>query len=315
MFAYLLGMMAITIYNQTYGSGTVIDALNKYSTLAETAMNMTAFTAIITTIKSLAIAITVLLYLIDLSEKVTEKNFSIQQFYQATLRMVVSCMFINNADIIVGYLMDIGASVAETLDETDSGMDFFTDDVDAAAHKTMLINGIMAMNKADILAYIATSLVPWILSMIGNIIIQIIMISRILEIIVTTIFAPLAIADIYREGTASPGVRYMKKALALGLQVAVILLINLATQSIISNINGLSSAKSITDYLQPLDGVKNTLDNLKSGKYYYAEDGIVSFLTGLTTKGSTYKVLGIMCARIGLIWNSLSVCEEITGAR
>lgn len=207
MFAKLLGFMAMTIYNQTYGTSTILNLIQRYNDIMEQAMGISAFTALITTIKSLAVGISILLYFIDLSEKLLKK-LQYTAIFQATLRCVIAYMFIMNSDIIVGYLMDLGEAVTNSTGSIESTSEFFN-----ATRKTMLINGIGKLKISTILGYTMNAIIPWILSMISTVILQVILISRILEVVVLTTFSPLAISDIYREGTASSGVRYMKKCL------------------------------------------------------------------------------------------------------
>lgn len=310
MFAKLLGFMAMTIYNQTYGTSTILNLIQRYNDIMEQAMGISAFTALITTIKSLAVGISILLYFIDLSEKVTEKNFSTQQFFQATLRCVIAYMFIMNSDIIVGYLMDLGEAVTNSTGSIESTSEFFN-----ATRKTMLINGIGKLKISTILGYTMNAIIPWILSMISTVILQVILISRILEVVVLTTFSPLAISDIYREGTASSGVRYMKKVFALGLQIAVIILINLATQEIISSIIGVDAGRTITDLLKRTEYTGDINDALASGTLVYTTDSLEQFFSALLGQGDKVKVYGIMLARLGLVWNSMPLCEEIAGAK
>lgn len=314
MFSYLLGIMVMTIYNQTYGSTAITTLMDRYNNIMEDAMSLSAFSAIILTIKSLAVGITLLLYLIDLSGKVTEKNFSIEQFFKATLRCVVAYMFIMNSDIIVGYLMDLGNGVADGIREVDAGYDFFNG-LRYPERKTMLINGLAKFEITEVLGYIVYAILPWVLSMIGEVVLQVILISRILEIVVMTIFAPVAISDIYRSGTQSTGVQYMKKILALGLQIAVILLINTATQAIVTEIVGSGTGQTMTSLLKVTEYSGSMQDALANGSLVYTKDSLVQFLDALVGKGDMIKILGIMLARIGLIWNSMPLCEEITGAK
>lgn len=302
MFSYLLGIMAITIYNQSYGSSSVLKIMNRYDKVMTSAMKLREFSSMVLVIKSLAIGITMVLYFIDLSSKVTEKNFSIEQFFKATLRCVTSYMFIMNADVIVGYLLQIGSDTANGISDK-TGLDFFD-----SKNKSMLINGIAKMKLMDILSYILTCIIPWIISMIGEIILQVVLISRILEIVTMSVFAPLAIADIYREGTSSSGIQYMKRVLALGLQVAVIIIINATTQAIIVQVIGANTSDNITGLLQ-------TSGQIFSNKDIFSKDSIKDFLDAITANVRMMKALGVSLARLGLIWNSMPLCEEITGAR
>ena len=311
MFSYLLGIMAITIYNQSYGSTGVLNIMNRYDKIMGDAMKNTAFSSMIATIKGLAVGFTIILYLIDLSGKVTEKNFSIEQFFKATLRCVVTYMFIMNSSTIVGYLLDLGGAAAKEVSDQ-AGLDFF-----GGNEKSMLINGIAKMKITEILSYIVCSILPWLISMIAEVIIQVVLISRILEIITMTVLSPIAISDIYREGTSSNGVQFMKKMFALGLQVAVILVINTATQAIITQLVGSGYGISITNHLEKsqLDVGMNEGTAISQGKLVYTKESIEAFLDILTAGTSSLKTFGVTLARIGLIWNSMSLCEEITGAK
>ena len=306
MFSYLLGIMAITIYNQSYGSNGIMKIMDRYDMIMEKAMSINTFTSILMAIKGLAVGF------IDLSGKVTEKNFSIEQFFKATLRCVTAYMFIMNSDTIVGYLLDMGSAATHEISDT-AGLDFF-----GGNEKSMLINGIAKMKITEILSYIVCSVLPWIISMIGEIIIQVVLISRILEIITMTTLSPIAISDIYREGTSSNGVQYMKKMFALGLQVAVILVINAATQAIIAQLAGVGSGTSITGLLEmsQLNLKADEMDTaIETGKLVYSQDSIKAFLDVITASTKTLKTFGVTLARIGLIWNSMPLCEEITGAK
>ena len=221
-------------------------------------------------------------------------------------------MFIMNSDTIVGYLLDMGSAATHEISDT-AGLDFF-----GGNEKSMLINGIAKMKVTEILSYIVCSVLPWIISMIGEIIIQVVLISRILEIITMTTLSPIAISDIYREGTSSNGVQYMKKMFALGLQVAVILVINAATQAIIAQLAGVGSGASITGLLEmsQLNLKADEMDTaIETGKLVYSQDSIKAFLDVVTAGTKTLKTFGVTLARIGLIWNSMPLCEEITGVK
>ena len=222
-------------------------------------------------------------------------------------------MFIMNSDAIVGYLMDAGTALSEGITNTDVGYNFFS--TDHPERKTMLINGIEKFGMKDKLSYIVLALIPWLISMIGEIILQIVLISRILEIGVMTVFAPIAISDVYREGTSSTGVQYMKKMLALGMQVAIIIIINVATQAIISEIMGSGAGQALTNALVTAEYSGTEADALANGSLVFTKDSLKIFLDTLFGHGDRLKVLGIMLARLGLIWNSLPLCEEITGAK
>lgn len=167
--------------------------------------------------------------------------------------------------------------------------------------------------------FVISSIIPWLFSMIGEVILQIVLISRILELVVMVTFAPLSISDIYREGTASPGVQYMKRVLALSLQVIVIILINAATQAIIFAIinkgSNVTIGQTITDILVEAEYSESKNVALANGSAKFTVDSVRTFMKTLTGQDSLVKVIGVLLARLGLIWNSMPLCEEITGAK
>ena len=48
---------------------------------------------------------------------------------------------------------------------------------------------------------------------------------------------------------------------------------------------------------------------------FNTKESIEAFLDIVTAGTSSLKTFGVTLARIGLIWNSMSLCEEITGAK
>ena len=71
MLSNLLAIMAITIYNQMYGASAVLELITRYNKIATDVMQVGGFAAMVSTVKGLAVGITVLLY-----AKVTEDSCS-----------------------------------------------------------------------------------------------------------------------------------------------------------------------------------------------------------------------------------------------
>lgn len=74
---------------------------------------------------------------------------------------------------------------------------------------------------------------PFICSKIISVGINVTCYARLIELSIRTIFAPIAITNVFHDGLRSPGVRYIKKYIAVCLQSAVIICI-LALASLIS---------------------------------------------------------------------------------
>lgn len=112
--------------------------------------------------------------------------------------------------------------------------------------------------------------IPWILSQLIIIAAKFVVIQICLEIIIRKTFTPLAVADIYREGLRSPGMRYMKRYLGAYLKMAVCAVIALA----IGQLAG-STASAISDASDGLEFCFSTIAlnfssiavMLKAGEY------------------------------------------------
>jgi len=68
-------------------------------------------------------------------------------------------------------------------------------------------------------------LIPWILTMLLQIVAQFTAFSLLIELGIRKAFAPGAVCDIYSEGLRSPGVRYLKRFLATFIKIAICLLV------------------------------------------------------------------------------------------
>lgn len=80
----------------------------------------------------------------------------------------------------------------------------------------------------ECLGEMASLFLPWVLMQAAKLITFLICWSRILEIMIRVMFAPIGMADIVSGGTQSSGFRYLKKLGAAGLQGAIILAITQA---------------------------------------------------------------------------------------
>lgn len=105
----------------------------------------------------------------------------------------------------------------------------------------------------------------------------------------------------------------------LAFQVIVIILINAATQAIIFAIinkgSNVTIGQTITDILVEAEYSESKSVALANGSAKFTVDSVRTFMKTLTGQDSLVKVIGVLLARLGLIWNSMPLCEEITGAK
>lgn len=306
-----IALLYTTIYDNMFATDNLSTLITKYNNVINRVINTSGYTSIIGTMKALAYAIICVLFLLDLGEKATEKGFSTEQLFKAMLRYFVSAMVVWQSDTIVFYLLNATEALSSQISTAGAGAEAFS-----ASEKTMLANGIRDMDISDQFSYILPAIIPWAIAQISRLMLYFVLISRTIEITVRMMFAPAAISDIYKNGTASNGVTYMKKIFALGIQVVVIVLINAAMQNVILALakNGEVSSSSVKAFLVANEPVK---DASGAPIYRYTVDSVKNFMTAIVYGGggNNWQTLGIMLARVGIIYSSLPLCEEAVGVR
>ena len=143
-------------------------------------------------------------------------------------------------------------------------------------------------------------ILPYILVTLGNLAIMFICISRLLELVVRVIFAPIAVSDIFTNGENSSGFRYLKKIFAYGLQFVMVVVISMAFSTILKMgifSNG-ASASSLAAILT---------------RTSFSEEGCKQFVNTMVGSGHYIARTALQAAKFIIIMKSLSICNEIVG--
>lgn len=121
-------------------------------------------------------------------------------------------------------------------------------------------------------------LVPWLATWVTIVVAKFVIIQIVLEIALRKLFMPLAIADIYQEGLRSPGMRYLKRLLAVYLKLAICIAVTLIV-------------KNLTGYI---------IGNLEN-----SVGGAISYLFSLVTLNFT---------AVGTMFKASEVANDVVGA-
>lgn len=117
----------------------------------------------------------------------------------------------------------------------------------------------------------AILIVPWIISYLITIAAKFAIIQILIEILIRKVFAPLAVANVYKDGLRSPGARYLLRYLGTFLKLAVCAIITVVLPAFVSlggsEINGDTGAAF--DYIFSIIAVNFTVVTLmlKAGEY------------------------------------------------
>ena len=310
-----LGDEYIKIFEQMYSGQDVVALIKRYDTIIQAMMSGSFFAAAIATFKALALGITLLYCLLDLASKVTEKNFSTAQLFKVLLRYYVAAMIILNADIIVDNLFKLATGLAASVSNASIGNEINL--LDAKAKQTFYEKLDSRLNFIDTMGYVFKGAIPWFICIVSELIIHFVLITRAIELSVRMVFAPLALAGIYKGGTQSSGVRYIKKILSLALQVVVIVLICSVAQTIISYLSSTSGAGS--NAVSSGKSLMHILFNASNGSVAgtITEESAEAFLSATLggAKGNYWMAIGVMLAKLGVLYSSMPFCDELVGAR
>ena len=162
-------------------------------------------------------ALIVLFFLIELIDKTTKDNFSLEHFFKLMLKVVIAKLLIENGWDILTSCINIGSSLATAITSDPKGLSSTVLDDYA--------KDIQDENTIGNLGMIIQWFLPWVFAWISKLICIVICWGRVIELGVRAVTAPISMADIFQDGTHSGGFRYLRKFLAVCLQAAVIMVI------------------------------------------------------------------------------------------
>lgn len=156
--------------------------------------------------------------LIHMLEAIQRGQDGTECAFKCVTEIAIVILILMNLEKFMGGIVALGVSLIESIPgvspEPDTSVPVVTM-VDICGKET--ISGIsIAWFQAVIMLFI-----PWVISWIMAIFVKFTAYSFLLEIGIRRAFAPLACCDIYAEGFRSPGVRYMKRFLAVFVKIMI----------------------------------------------------------------------------------------------
>lgn len=177
----------------------------------------------------------------------------IEQVFKALVELAVVGIILLNLNKVINLVCELGAYVVDTImssdvllsDQSASISDILIG-IDGGAGKGEDTGGIGWFLKEIVLLFL-----PWAATAIISILGKFVIIQIVIEIAIRKIFVPLAVADIYKEGLRSPGMRYLKRLFAVYIKLAVCcivtIVVNVLTVCLLSSdspVNGVSATLS-----------------------------------------------------------------------
>ena len=182
-------------------------------------------------IKPFALMLMFIYFMLAVVDKLSAENFTWEQLWRQMAMLLVAKFLIDHGFEILDILFNIGMSLAHQIQEaaglyggaTEEGVEHAKELI--TGFKTSLgLSGTWTSWLGDIILF-AFLIIPWLLSWIMRLCVNIICYTRIIEIYVRATFAPVALSDFFHSGLQGSGWRFLKNFLAVCLQGGVILVI------------------------------------------------------------------------------------------
>ena len=223
-----------------YGGG-MVDAVKYWLDLSATGPFKDIYTfisAMIDIFMGAGVALATIYLVFTLMDRSASQGSSSEMLYRTLIEYVFAIIFILYSLDMVQGAAAIGAAAVEDVQTVlaDGGLSSsgtLTTELDAIkngdSHKWE-----KAISYIGMLAF--TLMLPAICAVIGQVLVIVACMSRGITFIIYGCFTPIAVADVFKDGMRSSGVRYIKKIIALALQGPVILLCVIGSRALQSSL-------------------------------------------------------------------------------
>lgn len=223
--------------------------------------------------QSIGIMLVVLFFLLDLLDKTAQGDMTLEKMIPSFIKFGIGAFFVlQTRDFYLTFIKFGDAFLSETasIAEGNANMVQFGDILDGQTTAGKLLTAILCI-------------FPWLVGQVCTLLIYFTAISRGIEIALRFSFIPMAVADVYGQGTNSTGFRYLKKFMALCLQGGAILILLSLTNVIF--VTAFSEVSDLGEFSEVFS--------------------IIGF--AITT------ILPIECAMTGLVLRSQQIINDVLG--
>lgn len=223
----LLASIYIYIYNNLYTTSDTYDQLTTYSNAIRGVLEPAgSFHSTYMVVRTLAMGMLGVYFVISLGTKLSDKQTSPAIVFKTLLEYFVGFALAFFSFNIVSWLFQYGDWLASMVTQSS-----ISDTDDFYQYFTSFATSLKNLDFTDQVLYTFKGLIPYIICVIGNIIIIYAILTRVLRICVNAVMSPIAIINFFDESRHSDGVRFLKRTLSMCLQCSAILVITVAVSS------------------------------------------------------------------------------------
>lgn len=169
------------------------------------------------------LALSLVFFILYLTREASEGRWNIDIFVKACIMLVVSAWIMAHGFDLICNFIDLGTAMGRSIMNSEASKEVPSGFVDQAfVDRLNSANGKIWGTIANIGGWLQLS-IPWLLTNILMLYIQVQVYMRMTEMFIRAFFAPLALGDMYSGGPNPTGMRYLRSFLACALQGVIII--------------------------------------------------------------------------------------------
>lgn len=172
-----------------------------------------------------------LYFVIEILDKTSQDSFNTELFIKLFIKLLIGSYLITNGLEILSNFLEFGTALlydvtaAANLGAGDGGV------------QQVILDKYLNQKIMHQIGSLLELVIPFVVAYGVGIVITMQCYGRLIEILARTMLAPIAMADIFSEGTKGGGFRYLRKYIAVVLQGAVIIAILVGSNAISTQIS------------------------------------------------------------------------------
>lgn len=220
----VLASMLINVYNFLYQPNSIMSVFTEFDEYVMKIYRDGAFGSVYKFFRTIGVGLLVVGFIVTLMDKVSEGDFSINNFFRHLLKYVMLYIILSNSIFIFEGLLNLTTEMFISIENTINGSVIANSGTDVNYLKlaTGIENYVTLTAKIGMFIML---IIPFVVSVLFSVIIYFFSASRLIELSIRIALAPLVAGMSYfGHGANMDIVRYAKRTLGLSFQIVVILI-------------------------------------------------------------------------------------------
>lgn len=224
-----MGDFIFDMCEKVFGSGLITSVGNMIDSVFSALGNLlVTYNGVINIMFGVAASLMVIYFFQSLIDQASRDMFSLEKLIVAFIKMLVAFSVMVYLPDILQLILKLGGAFTAVIEEAATA----TDSASVAALKEDYHNYFHSITHIiPGIGYILTLIIPWIICFVCELMAKFIIISNGVMFGARMIFSPVAISQLFEDGSKSSGMKYLKGLFADAISFSVILLIMLVANN------------------------------------------------------------------------------------